>query len=429
MKSINWKDIFAPQTFAYGLQHLLAMYAGAVVVPIIVGDALGFSPEVITMMVATDIVIAAVATLLQVVSGKIVGIGLPVVFASSATAIGPMIQVGTDYSPGALYGAVLVTGLFIMLLSPVFAKIINIFPPLVTNTIVMLIGATLIPVAINYLAGGEGSPTYGDTTNLAVGLITFLAILLVYRFSKGFMQSIATLIGIIIGMIAAATFGILDFSALNQASWFQLPQPFFISSLEFDLGAILPILIVGIVSMIEATGIYTAASGITDTPLESKDYRKGYFSLGLSYLFAGLFNASPMTAFSQNIGVIQMSGVKKREVIFNLVILMLIAGFIPKIGAVAAAVPDPVLGGAMIFLFGNILSYGISELGKLNLTNTDQIIIGAALTIGVGVTVVPDAFAQLPSWLSWLTSSGIVAGAFTVILMNLFFNGLKKESK
>lgn len=427
MKQINWKEIFSPQTFAYGIQHLLAMYAGAVVVPIIVGNALNFDQHLITVMIATDILIAALATLLQLIKGKYIGVGLPVVFASSATAIGPMIQVGKTSSAGAMYGAVLVAGFIIILLAPFFSKLINYFPPLVTNTIMALIGATLIPVAMNYFAGGEGSPTFGSIPNLIVGTVTFLSILLVYRFTSGFVQSVATLIGILIGMLVAASFNILDLSAISSANAFQLPQPFFVSNLEFDLGAILTIGIVGIESMIEATGLYSAASNVTDTRMSDKDYRNGYFSLGISYLFAGIFNASPMTAFYQNMGVVQMSGVKKREVIFNLIFLLLFAGLVPKIGAIASAVPDAVLGGAMIFLFGNILSLGISELGKLNLSNTDQIIVGSALTLGIGVTVVPEAFAQLPSWLSWLTSSGIVAGAFTVVLLNFFFNGVKRN--
>lgn len=161
--------------------------------------------------------------------------------------------------------------------------------------------------------------------------------------------------------------------------------------------------------------------------LEESDLRRGYLGAAVAYMLSGVFNTNPQTAFSQNLGVIQMSGVKKREVILNLVVLMLIAGFIPKIGAVATAVPTPVLGGAMIFLFGNVLAYGINVLGQVGLDGNNQFVVGASIVIGLGVTILPDAFAGLPAWLSWVTSSGIVAGTIVAVLLNLFFNGLYKK--
>ncbi len=424
MDKINIKDIFSGQTLALSLQHLLAMYAGAVIVPIIVGNALGFDAASMTFFIAVNIFVSAIATLIQAYRGKFIGIGLPAVFACSATAIGPMIQVGSEFGLAALFGAVFVTGIIIIILAPIFARLLALFPPLVTSTIVTLIGLTLIPVAINYLAGGEGSPEFGDPTQLMVGFLTFLVILLLYRFTTGFVQSVAVLIGLVVGIIIAWLFGIFDTSAIQEAGWFQLPVPFYFSGFEFNLSAIVTIAIVGIVSMIEATGIYSALSGMTGRSLTSSDYQKGYLSLGISYLIGGMFNTAPFTAFSQNVGVINMSGVKKREVIYNLVILMLLASLLPKIGAVAAAIPGPVLGGAMIFLFGNIISYGIGELGKIDMNMNNQVIVAVSLTLGVGVTVVPEAFAQLPSWLSWATSSGIITGALSVVLLNLLFNGL-----
>jgi xanthine permease len=338
-----------------------------------------------------------------------------------------MVQVGGQYGLGTMFGSVLVAGLVILLLAPIFAKLSHLFPPLVTGTIVTLIGATLIPVAINNLAGGEGSADYGSIDNLILGLITFLIILLLYRFTKGFLQSISILIGLVAGMVIAIFMGKMDMQPILEASWVQLQVPFAIESPSFHPAAILSLTVVGIISMIEVTGINYALAGMYDKDIDEADLRRSYFSVGIGYLLAGIFNTSPQTAFSQNVGVVQMSGEKRKTIFVNLIILMLLCGLIPKIGAIATSVPASVLGGAMIFLFGNVLSYGISVLGAQDLSdNRNQLIIGAAITIGLGVAIAPDAFTQLPEWISWLTSSGIVAGGITVVLLNAFFHGVKK---
>lgn len=403
------------------------MYAGAIVVPLIISSSLNFTTQQTLYLVSADIVISGIATFLQLYRGKFIGMGLPVVMACSFTAIGPMVQVGGQYGLGTMFGSVLVAGVIILLLAPIFAKLSHLFPPLVTGTIVTLIGATLIPVAINNLAGGEGSADYGSIDNLILGLITFLIILLLYRFTKGFLQSISILIGLVAGMIIAIFMGKMDMQPILEASWVQLPMPFAIESPSFHPAAILSLTVVGIISMIEVTGINYALAGMYDKDIDEADLRRSYFSVGIGYLLAGIFNTSPQTAFSQNVGVVQMSGEKRKTIFINLIILMLLCGLIPKIGAIATSVPSAVLGGAMIFLFGNVLSYGISVLGAQDLAdNRNQLIIGAAITIGLGVAIAPAAFAQLPEWISWLTSSGIVAGGVTVVLLNAFFHGVKK---
>src|SRR5699024_11986368 len=241
---------------------------------------------------------------------------------------------------------------------------------------------------INYLAGGDGATNYGSIENLIVGGVTFAIILLLYRYTKGFIQSMSILIDMLAGMVIAGFFGQLDLASVQTASWFQVPIPFKITHLEFEIGSIVSLVIVGIVTIIEATGNYLALGSMMDQKIEESDFKKGYFSAAIAFMISGIFNTNPQTAFSQNLGVVQMSGVKKREVILNLVVLMLLAGFIPKIGIIATAVPTPVL--------------------------------GAAIVMGVGVTVNPDAFAQLPTWISWMTSSGIVAGTMVAVLLNLF---------
>lgn len=427
MKNINFKEMFSGQSIALSFQHLLAMYAGAIVVPIIIAGALNYTPEQTAYIIAADIIICAVATFLQVYNGKFIGIGLPVVMATTFTGIGPIIQAGTEHSPAVAYGSVFAAGIIMLFLAPIFAKLNRLFPTLVTGIVVSLIGLTLIPVSINYLAGGNGAVDYGSMENLIIGGVTFAIILFLYRYTKGFIQSISILIGMLGGMMVAGFFGQLDFSFVQTAPWFQVPVPFGITHLEFHLGSIISLTIVGVVTIIESTGNYLALSSMMDKKLEESDFRKGYFSAAIAFMLSGIFNTNPQTAFSQNLGVIQVSGVKKREVILNLVILMVIAGLIPKIGIIATAVPAPVLGGAMIFLFGNVLAYGISVIGSVDLSGNNSLIVGASIVMGIGVTINPDAFSQLPTWLSWLTSSGIVAGTIVAVLLNLFFNGLEDK--
>ena len=427
MKNINFREMLTGQNIALSLQHLLAMYAGAVVVPIIIAGALDYTPEQTSYIIAADIAICAIATLLQVYKGKYIGIGLPVVMATTFTGIGPIVQAGTEHGLAVAYGSVFAAGIIMLFLAPVFAKLNRLFPTLVTGIVVSLIGLTLIPVSINYLAGGDGATNYGSIENLIVGGVTFAIILLLYRYTKGFIQSISILIGMLAGMVIAGFFGQLDLASVQTASWFQVPIPFKITHLEFEIGSIVSLVIVGIVTIIEATGNYLALGSMMDQKIEESDFKKGYFSAAIAFMISGIFNTNPQTAFSQNLGVVQMSGVKKREVILNLVVLMLIAGFIPKIGIIATAVPTPVLGGAMIFLFGNVLAYGMSVIGSVDLSGNNSLIVGAAIVMGLGVTVNPEAFAQLPAWISWITSSGIVAGTIVAVLLNLFFNGLEEK--
>lgn len=426
MDKISLSEMKRPENIALSLQHLLAMYAGAVVVPILIAGAWRLDAQSTAYMVAADIVICGLSTLLQVYRGHFVGIGLPVVMASSFTGVGPLIQAGVSFSPGVAFGSVLIAGVIMLALAPVFAKLNRLFPPLVTGIVVMLIGMTLIPVAINNLAGGQGAPDFGASHHLISGGLTFLFILIFYRLTNGFLQSIATLIGLVAGTIMASFLGLVDLSAVASASWFQLPLPFQIASPEIEWSSVLSLTVVGLVTLIEVTGNYFGLLE-GDESLSESDLRRGYLGAALGYILAGIFNTTPQTAFSQNLGVIKVSGVRKREVILNLIFLMFLLGLVPKLGVLATAIPNAVLGGAMIFLFGNVLAFGVSSVGSLDLSGDDSMIVAASVAIGLGVTVVPDAFTILPSWLSWITSSGIVAGTVTAVLLNLFFNGIQKD--
>ncbi|MBU8790445.1 purine permease [Oceanobacillus caeni] len=417
------------KTTALGLQHVLAMYAGAILVPLIIGGALGLTTEQLTYLVAIDIFMCGVATLLQVVSNRFFGIGLPVVLGCTFTAVGPIIAIGGEFGISAIYGAIICSGLFIILISTVFGKLVRFFPPIVTGSVVTIIGLTLIPVAINNLAGGQGASDFGSSINLLLGFGTLAFIILMYRFAKGFIRSISILIGLVIGTIVAGFMGKVDFSAVADASYLHMPHPFYFGMPTFEVSAIITMCLVAMVSLVESTGVYFALSDITDKKLTEKDLAKGYRAEGLAVFLGGVFNGFQYTAFSQNVGLVQLTGVKKRKVILVAGIILIVLGLVPKIAALTTIVPTSVLGGAMLAMFGMVISQGIKMLGKvMGDSSENSMIIACSVGMGFGVTVVPELFSVLPASLQILTSNGIVAGSVTAIVLNIIFN-MKPEKK
>lgn len=412
------------KNFILSVQHLLTMYAGAILVPIIVGTSLKFSAEEIAYLVTVDIFMCGVATFLQ--ANKVTGTGLPIVLGCTFTAVAPMILIGQTKGLDVLYGSLLISGILVVLIAPFFSYLVKFFPPVVTGSVVTIIGINLMPVAMNYLAGGEGAKNYGDTKNLILGGVTLLIILILQRFTKGFLKSIAILIGLAIGTALAGIFGMVDIKQVGDAHWFGFPVPFRFSGFGFDVSSILVFFIVAVVSLIESTGVYHALSEITGRKLERKDFRKGYTAEGLAIILGSIFNAFPYTAYSQNVGLVSLSGAKKNNVIYGMVILLLICGCIPKLGALANIIPLPVLGGAMIAMFGMVMAYGVSILGNINFQNQNNLlIIAISVGLGAGISAVPQAFKGLGEQFAWLTQNGIVLGAISAIILNFFFNGIK----
>lgn len=411
------------KTAALGFQHLLAMYAGAILVPLIVGEALGLTSEQLTYLVAIDILMSGTATILQVVRNRYFGIGLPVVLGCTFTAVGPMIAIGGEFGISAIYGSIIVSGLFVLLISRYFGKLVRFFPPIVTGTVVTIIGITLIPVAINNMGGGEGAADFGSVSNLSLAFGTLLFIILLYRFTKGFIRSISILIGLTVGTIAASFMGKVDFSAVGEASLFHMVQPFYFGMPTFEWSAILTMILVAMVSLVESTGVYFALGDMTDKKLKEKDLSKGYRAEGLAVLLGGVFNAFPYTAFSQNVGLMQLTGVKSVRVILVTGLMLVTLGFVPKVAAVTTIIPTAVLGGAMVAMFGMVISQGIKMLGSvISESPGNAMIVACSTGMGMGVTAVPELFAQFPSGIQILTSNGIVAGSVTAIALNIVFN-------
>ncbi|MEC1776463.1 xanthine permease PbuX [Bacillus sp. FSL R5-0560] len=418
------------KTLSLGIQHVLAMYAGAIVVPLIVGKAMGLTAEQLTYLVSIDIFMCGVATLLQVWSNRFFGIGLPVVLGCTFTAVSPMIAIGSEYGVSAVYGSIIASGILVILISFFFGKLVSFFPPVVTGSVVTIIGITLMPVAMNNIAGGEGSPDFGDLSNLALALIVLSIIVLLYRFTTGFIKSISILIGILIGTFIAYFMGKVQFDNVSDAAFVQMIQPFYFGAPSFHAAPIITMSIVAIVSLVESTGVYFALGDLTNRRLSEKDLSRGYRAEGLAVLLGGIFNAFPYTAFSQNVGLVQLTGIKKNAVIVVTGVLLMAFGLFPKIAAFTTIIPSAVLGGAMVAMFGMVIAYGIKMLSRIDFAKQENLLIVAcSVGLGLGVTVVPDIFKQLPSALTLLTTNGIVAGSFTAVVLNMIYNMFSKAEK
>lgn len=422
--------ISVPKSASLGLQHVLAMYAGAMLVPILVGGQIGLSSSQLSYLIAIDLMTCGIATLLQMWKNKFFGIGLPVVLGSSFVAVTPMIAIGTKYGMTAIYGAIIITGVFIVIFAKFLSKIVKLFPPVVTGTVVMIIGLALIPTGVKNMAGGVGSPEFGSAKNLMLSIGTLAVILLIQYFGKGMIKSLAVLIGIIVGTIFYLIFNPTDFTTVKEASWFHLPTPFFFGTPTFEIVPILTMLIVGIVIMVESTGVFLALSDITKTPISSNDIERGYRAEGIAFILGGIFNAFPYNTFAQNVGLVQMSGIKSRNVTVAAGFILFTLGLIPKIAALATLIPTAVLGGATVVMFGMIVSSGIKMLANVDFTNQNNLlVIACSVSLGLGSTVVPELFSSVPSAIKMLVGDGIITGSLTAIILNLLLNGLSKTKK
>lgn len=413
-----------------GLQHLLAMYAGAVAVPLLIGMGLGFDEAQMTYLISIDIFMCGVATLLQLTVTKFFGIGLPVVLGCAIQAVSPLIIIGSKNGVGAIYGSIIAAGIYVVLIAGLFSKVKVLFPPIVTGTVITVIGLTLIPVAITKMGGGDASAkTFGDPASLIQAAVTILLILGLQAFAKGFLRSISVLIGLVGGTILACLMGNVSFSAISHAPIFHVPQPFYFGMPKFDVWSILLMIIISTISMVESTGVYFALGDITGKNIGEEELKRGYRAEGLAVILGGIFNTFPYTGFSQNVGLVQLSGIKSTRPIYFSAFFLIILGLFPKVGAVAQIIPEPVLGGGMLVMFGMVAVQGVRMLSKVNFEDDKNLLIVAlSIGLGLGFNSLPTLFQHLPQTVQMFTGNGIVMSSITAIILNLLFHGLKEKA-
>jgi uric acid transporter len=412
-----------------GLQHVLVMYAGAVAVPLIIGRALKLAPDQIAVLVNADLFACGIATLIQSIGIGPFGIRLPVMMGVTFASVAPMLTMANnpDLGLGTIYGSVIVAGIFGLVVAPFVSSMLRFFPPVVTGTIIAVIGISLMRIGVNWAAGAAAPnlPGYGDPVHLLVAAFVLVAILLITKFGKGFVVNIAVLLGIALGFFIAWVIGKVSFSAVSGAGWFDIIYPFQLATPKFDLFGSLTMCLVMLVVMVESTGMFLAVGEMTDRKIEQRDLTRGLLTDGLGTLIGGIFNTFPYTSFSQNVGLVGVTGVRSRWVTAVGGVILLVLGLIPKLGALVTAVPLFVLGGAGIVMFGMVAATGIRILAAVDYkTNRNNLFI-VAIAIGFGMIplVAPTFFANFPKSLEPLLNSGIVLAAIAAVLLNAYFNG------
>ncbi|MFJ6144716.1 nucleobase:cation symporter-2 family protein [Streptomyces anulatus] len=418
------------------LQHIAAMYAGVVTPPLIIGQAVGLDTAGMTRLIAASLLIAGLATVLQTIGiGAFAGNRLPFVNAASSAGIAPMLAIAETSAPGhqlpAIYGAVIVAGVFCLAVGPFFGRLLRFFPPLVTGVVITLIGVTLMPVPVAWAQGGDATAAdFGAMKYLALAAFTLVVILLIQRFGRGFLKQVALLMGMFVGTLAAIPFGLADFSALKSAPLAALPTPFAFGAPEFQPAAILSLCIVMLVLMTESSAGMLALGEICDRRTDGRTITRGLRTDGIATLLGPVFGGFPTSAFAQNVGVVSLTRVRSRYVVAAAGGALLILGAFPVLGAVVSLVPMPVLGGAGIVLFGSIAVSGIRTLSEAGLDDSSNIIL-VAVALGAGIIplAAPTFYAGFPAWAQTVLGSGISAGALVAVVLNLFFHHLGTHSR
>lgn len=426
-----------------GIQHVLAMYAGAVAVPLIVGGAMVGAGRLqqsdIVHLIMADLFVAGIATVIQAVGFWRFGVRLPLMQGVTFAAVGPMITIGLNHGVTTIYGSVIACGLFMMALAPVFGKLIRFFPPLVTGTIILIIGVSLMRVAAGWFGGGTATGVdFGSPAAIGMGFFTLVVIIAIERFAPEGLRRVSILLGLLFGTVVAIPFGMADWSHMGDYDWVGFVTPFQFGMPAFEVSSIIALLIVAIVIMTETTGDIVAVGEIVDEKITPQRLADGLRADGLGTVIGGIFNTFPYTAFAQNVGLVAITGVRTRHVATVAGVILVLLGLLPKMAAVVEGIPLPVLGGAGVALFGMVAASGVRTLSKVAFTNTNILVvaisIGVAMlteaklyytdrTLGDGpVNVSLDLYHQFPDWFQTIFHSGISAGAITAILLNLLLN-------
>lgn len=409
-----------------GLQHVLAMFASNVTPSIIIAGAAGFAFGSANMvfLIQMAMLFAGVATLFQTIGFGPVGARLPVMQGTSFAFVPIMIGVVKSSGMAALMGSVIVAGIFHAILGSFIGRIRHWFPPLVSGMVITTIGLYLIPVGIRYAAGGAAdfqinNPNWGDFSHWSLALVVIIVALGCKFFTRGLTSSAAVLIGLFAGYLVGIATGAVNFGSVGKAAWFAFPMPLKYG-LEFNIAAIIGMCLISIVSAIETVGDISAiAKGGAGRESTDKELAGGTYADGLGSALAGIFGGLPNTSFSQNVGIVSMTGVMSRGVVTIGAIFLIICGFIPKIGAVVSSMPIEVLGGGVILMFGMVVSAGVSMLSTVEWSRRNMMILATSMSVGLGLQAVPKSMQHLPDTLGMLMTSGLLPVAVLAVVMNL----------
>jgi xanthine permease len=420
-----------PRLFALGLQHVLVMYANAVAVPLIIGGAFHLPKDQLAFLINADLFACGIATLIQTIGFGAIGIRMPVIMGVTAVAISPMLAMAAMPGVGltGIYGAVLVGGIFGLCVAPFVSHVLRFFPSVVTGSIITMIGVSLMRVGIGWAGGGAASADFGAAGYLIVAGLVLGVILLVIRFATGFLANMSVLIGVVVGYLVTIALGWTDFSGLQQEAWVRIVLPLQFGFPTFQLVPCLTMCLVTTIVFIEATGMFLALGSMTGRKVDATDIKRGLRADSIGTIIGAIFNTFPYVSYSQNIGLVGVTGVYSRWVCVAGGVIMLALGLIPKLAFIVASVPQCVLGGAGFIMFGMVAATGIKILATVNFTTQRFNVLIVAISIGFGVIpiVSPNFFHIMPAELRPIFGDAIILTSIAAVLLNAYFNRTTKE--
>jgi xanthine permease len=419
-------EVLPPQKLlVYGTQHVLAFYAGAVIVPILLASAIGLSDDQLIHLINADLFTCGIASIIQSVGFWKVGVRLPLLQGVTFTAVAPMISIGLAEGGGTdglvvIYGAVIIAGIFTFFFAPYFGRLMRFFPPIVTGSVITIIGLSLFPVAVND-AVGVGDPV---RKNFYYAMGTLALIVVIQRVFKGFIATIAVLAGLVIGTAVAWLLGDANFDSVKSSNWIGVTTPFYFGAPQFSVTAIVLMIIVMLITMVETTGDVFATGEVVEKKVGDEDVTRALRADGLATTLGGILNSFPYTCFAQNVGLVRLTAIRSRWVVATAGLVMMVIGVIPKAGAVAESIPSSVLGGAALAMFATVAVVGIQMLGKVDFNDhRNVVIVATSLALAMLVTFKPTLSQALPGgkWSEMVFNSGITLGSITAILLNIVF--------
>jgi xanthine permease len=410
-----------PSLFIFGVQHVLALFSGLVAVPLIVGSALQLPSHEITILVQGSLITSGAGTLVQCLGVGRLGARLPICMGSAFVFIAPSISVGQELGIQAVFGAAIVSGVIAYILSFFIWRVQRLIPTLVTGTVVVLIGLSLLPLGFTWLAGGEGE-LYGEPISFFIGGLVLVLLLITSQMKKGLFSAFSVIIAITGGYILSAFFGLLDLSHISQADWVSFPNIFHFGMPTFSFTAIVTIFVAQLASTLESIGNTYGTGAATGRKIGKRELSGSISADGLMSAFAAFFNGFSLTCFAQNIGVINITKIASRFAVAAAGIVLILLGLIPKFSAIISGMPAPVLGGASMVMFGSIVGSGVLQLRDSKKFGQREIIIFAtSIALGLGFGMAPEgSLEQLPSSVALILESGVAVGGFSAILLNKF---------
>lgn len=421
------------QTLPLALQHIVAMIVGCVTPAIIVAGVAGLSERDSIILIQAALVMSAISTLLQLFPFKFgkfqIGSGLPVIMGISFAYVPTMQAIAGSFDVATILGAQIVGGVIAIIVGIFIKQIRKFFPPLITGTVVFAIGLSLYPTAINYMAGGVSSPSYGSWQNWTVAFITLVIVTGLNHFGKGIFKLASILIGVIAGYIVAMMFGMVNFSAVSSASWFQFPSPLHFG-IKFEASSCVAIGVLFAINSIQAIGDFSATTtGGLDRMPTDEELNGGILAYGCSNIFCALFGGLPTATYSQNVGIVGSTKVVAKRVFRTAAIVLLIAGLVPKFSSVLTTIPYCVLGGATVSVFASIAMTGVKLITAEPMNYRSTSIVGLAIALGMGITQANAALATFPAWVTTIFGkSPVVVATITAVILNLILPK-EKENK